>query len=244
MATLAWAFSTLQFRPDSLLKLILQESTRKISQFSMKEVANIAWAFANLRFHDLHLWATSPLLFQATLFRIAEHIQKQQNLGMQPAEIANIAWAFAKNHLSNQVIMNRLASEAVSQIGGFKAAEITMLTWAYAVSNLGHPALMLEIGTKVSQRSQKFTPGQLAHIIWAFGALSLKHEGLCEAVAKCCQNDMARALLQSQGPGGGAAGAATPAGRDANNSYNANSLTKLGKDGQGEVLESVPCVSG
>ena len=38
----------------------------------------------------------------ATLGRIAEHIQKQQNLAMQPAEIANIAWAFAKNHLSNQ----------------------------------------------------------------------------------------------------------------------------------------------
>ena len=30
--------------------------------------------------------------------------------------------------------MNRLASEAVSQIGGFKAAEITMLTWAYAAA--------------------------------------------------------------------------------------------------------------
>ena len=29
---------------------------RKISQFSMKEVAQIAWAFANLRFHDLHLY--------------------------------------------------------------------------------------------------------------------------------------------------------------------------------------------
>ena len=30
--------------------------------------------------------------------------------------------------------MNRLAQEAVTQIGGFKAAEITMLTWAYAVT--------------------------------------------------------------------------------------------------------------
>lgn len=218
MATLAWAFSTLNFRPDSLLRRILQESTRKISQFSMKEVAQIAWAFANLRFHDLHLYQ-----------KIAEHIQKQQNLGMLPAEIANIAWAFAKNHLSNQVIMNRLASEAVSQIGGFKAAEITMLTWAYAVSNLGHPALMLEIGTKVSQRSQKFTPGQLAHIIWAFGALSLKHEGLCEAVAKCCQNDMRRASLPSPGAHAGTAGAqATPnRDRDANSTYNANSLTQV-----------------
>lgn len=214
MATLAWAFSTLQFRPDSLLKRILQESTRRISQFSMKEVAQIAWAFANLRFHDLHLYQ-----------KIADHIQKQQNLGMQPAEIANIAWAFAKNHLSNQVIMNRLASEAVSQIGGFKAAEITMLTWAYAVSNLGPPALMLEIGTKVSQRSQKFTPGQLAHIIWAFGALTLKHEGLCEAVAKCCQNDMRRASLPSPAPG--APGAQATPQRDANNSYNANSLTQV-----------------
>ena len=35
-----------------------------------------------------------------------------------------------------EVIMNRLAQEAVSQIGGFKAAEITMLTWAYAAAGL------------------------------------------------------------------------------------------------------------
>lgn len=218
MATLAWAFSTLSFRPENLLKNILSESARKISQFNIKEIAHLAWSFANLRVSDQNLYQ-----------KIAEHIHMQQNLQMQPAEIANIAWAFAKNQLANQVIMNRLAQEAVTQIGGFKATEITMLTWAYAVSNMGPTQLMLEIGTKVSQRSQKFTAGQLAHIIWAFGALTLKHGGLCDAVAKCCQADMARGNTQS--PSGGAdffgiRERDRETGQNAN-TYNANGLTQV-----------------
>ena len=41
------------------MKNILAESTRKISQFSIKEVAHIAWAFANLRFQDSNLFNRS-----------------------------------------------------------------------------------------------------------------------------------------------------------------------------------------
>eukprot|EP00438_Fugacium_kawagutii_P007415 Skav233542 [mRNA] locus=scaffold1523:150023:150744:- [translate_table: standard] len=117
---------------------------------------------------------------------------------------------------------------------------------AAQVSNLGHRDLMTEIGTKVSQRCTKFTPGQLAHITWAFGALSLKHEHLCDAVAKCCQADMARAHTPSTTPATTPMGPSSGVyGRDpANaNSYNANSLTTLSFMGrtQGSVyLRGMP----
>lgn len=122
LAALAWTYGTLKFSDATFLADISAKSLpllRGRGDFDAHSIASIAWAFATLVYHEVHVF---------------EAIGAVGRQGWRPQDLANVAWAFAV--VAVPVPMAEVAVESLRKLPDFRQEEVEMLLWALAPSQL------------------------------------------------------------------------------------------------------------
>lgn len=121
LAAVAWTYGTLKFSDATFLADISAKSLPLIlrGDFDAHSIASIAWAFATLVYHEVHVF---------------EAIGAVGRQGWRPQDLANVAWAFAV--VAVPVPMAEVAVESLRKLPDFRQEEVEMLLWALAPSQL------------------------------------------------------------------------------------------------------------
>lgn len=122
LAALAWTYGTLKFSDATFLADISAKSLpllRGRGDFDAHSIASIAWGFATLVYHEVHVF---------------EAIGAVGRQGWRPQDLANVAWAFAV--VAVPVPMAEVAVESLRKLPDFRQEEVEMLLWALAPSQL------------------------------------------------------------------------------------------------------------
>lgn len=180
LANLAWSFATARHvaSPPSkrtVFRAVAHNALvgNRLDQFTSRELANTAWAFAKCGDSNAALFSA---LAHACADRIAE---------FAPQEIANCAWAFAKANVSSATrYFNEI--EQVLPLPKYASQGLSMTAWALATA--GHPAkprfwekLALVASARVS--SGAFNGQDIATTLWALAKAGERSSTLVVAVA-------------------------------------------------------------
>lgn len=142
----------------------------RLHDFKLREVGNLIWALAVLRYRG-------PLVEKlADLVESRIHEFKTQ-------ELANTLWAAATLKLDRPSFLRSLQRESVTKLPEFTSApELTNLVWAWATLGLKDEAFFRDSGTMLTHASQALNPQGLATVAWSFATAGMQCPKLFEAI--------------------------------------------------------------
>ena len=133
LSNIAWALVKLAIWKNIPMKLIATSFIKNSESFSSQNIANLAWAFAQIREHETgslaSFWAT---VVRATCYRISE---------FQLQELANLCWSFAsvKNTSALKLIADEhLARIPASTYTGADPRSLLAMVWALSFAGMKH----------------------------------------------------------------------------------------------------------
>eukprot|EP00928_Gymnodinium_smaydae_P043599 TRINITY_DN29177_c0_g1_i3.p1 TRINITY_DN29177_c0_g1~~TRINITY_DN29177_c0_g1_i3.p1 ORF type:complete len:772 (+),score=109.38 TRINITY_DN29177_c0_g1_i3:368-2683(+) len=154
----AWSFAKVLYdgrRP--LMEHIAGESLPRLQEFTGRNLANLAWAFATAAHRDLDLcealvrsceerlrdlkaqelpitlWSFAAISYPADdLFHAAADQVMRTVDGMDMSHVCNVAWAFARTSLRNEPLFDVLANAALHRLDAVETLHIANLAWAFA----------------------------------------------------------------------------------------------------------------
>mmetsp|Transcript_9950 Transcript_9950/g.31599 ORF Transcript_9950/g.31599 Transcript_9950/m.31599 type:complete len:370 (+) Transcript_9950:519-1628(+) len=207
------------------MQSISAQSLASIRDFGPQEIANTAWACAQLMFFDAPLlhapsraaiaplkggcvqnitntaWAFAQLKYKNTTFFnsiSSEVISKLPEY--RERDMSIMAWSFARREVRDDTLLDAISAAAIRrrcQLIG-RAQELANLAWAVAVCDFRDGTLLNSIASAaIPTCIEKFTAQELTNLLWSFASLKCRHEPLLESIASSARTLSLQASTQN-----------------------------------------------
>mmetsp|Transcript_59585 Transcript_59585/g.139442 ORF Transcript_59585/g.139442 Transcript_59585/m.139442 type:complete len:149 (-) Transcript_59585:699-1145(-) len=121
LASTAWAVARLAFHDShDLLAKIVDAATPKLPEFTARNLANISWAFAAIRFVDQTFFTAIS----------AQMIKCLSDFGAQ--SLSNSAWAFARLLIVDVPLLSALSRRSFLLLPEFSMQNLSNMAWSCA----------------------------------------------------------------------------------------------------------------
>jgi hypothetical protein len=113
------AFATLKHEAPALFDAMSNAAPARITNFSLQNLANTAWAFATVHHAAPALLGAIAGAAPARITEFNEH------------ELANMAWSFATMNHDAPLLLDAIAIETQAKIGNFNPQELSYIAWSF-----------------------------------------------------------------------------------------------------------------
>ncbi|CAE8708825.1 unnamed protein product, partial [Polarella glacialis] len=178
---LLWAFAKLSVAHRPLFEAAEVAAMARLSDFSAKALAGLAWA-----------WATANLVASERigLLPAIGSLLAERLLELAPQEIANSAWAFAVLKLADSglPLLTALAEHRAEEdlLSDWAIRDLANVLWACATLSCGRgPVAQLSeaIACESVRKLEGSSPQDLANLAWAFAPLRIAEPSSAELVS-------------------------------------------------------------
>ena len=177
LSILAWSFATARVEAPRLFEAIARVTSKRSGTFLAKDLANMAWAFAEMGI------LSNTLVFEAIAKEAPRLIEK-----FNSQDIASLAWAFAKSKVETPLLFEAIAKEVPRRISDFSAQDMTSTTWAFAKAKISAPELFQAIAVETTARIDEFGSQDATSLAWAFATSKIASPKLFSLIASVSRN--------------------------------------------------------
>jgi len=176
LASLAYAFASMQISIPSLFKSIAQTAIEKLKDtvpqkfvnapksYTPQNLTSLAWAFA-----AIGMGQDANALFH-TIGQVAQNNINQ----FSPQDLANLSWAFAACNIKAPELFQTIAQAAPTMLSDFSPQNLANIAWAFASMNIDAVILFHEIAqVSISKLDTGFKPQVFSNIAWAFASAGI-----------------------------------------------------------------------
>ena len=164
---------------SGIFKDLLAFTEYQVSAMEPYTLANLAWSMARLQ--GKAAIDVSSMVKTITDSLGAANLPTMKRFN--PQGLSHRTLAFATLGVKDEVLMEKLAGEAICKIEQFKPQGLSNLAWAFATLGVKKEALMQKLAGEAILKMEQFNPQGLSNLAWAFATLQVKYEALMKKLA-------------------------------------------------------------